>query len=124
MTVVVTRNAPERYRGFLASCMLEVAPGVYTSPRMSDGVRKRIWEVCSGWSGALPEDGGILLTWRDTDSPSGQRILTLGWPRCDIIDYDGVWFGRRGDEMDVGPDRPDARREGPDDMLALGNDVA
>ena len=54
MTVVVTRNAPERYRGFLASCMLEIAPGVYTSPRMSDGVRERVWEVCLEWSGALP----------------------------------------------------------------------
>ena len=28
MTLVVTRNALERTRGFLASVMLEVAPGV------------------------------------------------------------------------------------------------
>ncbi len=27
MTLVVTRNAPMRYRGFLASCMLELAAG-------------------------------------------------------------------------------------------------
>ncbi|NJN36487.1 MAG: hypothetical protein HC794_04785 [Nitrospiraceae bacterium] len=33
-----SRNAPGRYRGFLASCMLELAPGVYTSPQMSEAV--------------------------------------------------------------------------------------
>ena len=42
MTVVVTRNVPGRYRGFLASCMLEVAPGVYTNPGMTRAVRERV----------------------------------------------------------------------------------
>ena len=65
MTVVVTRNAPDRYRGFLASCMLELAPGVYTSPQMSKAVRDRVWAVCCEWAGALPDDGGVLMTWRD-----------------------------------------------------------
>ena len=32
MTVVVTRDVEARYRGFLASAMLEIAPGVYVSP--------------------------------------------------------------------------------------------
>ena len=36
MTVVVTRNVEGRYRGFLASVMLEVAPG-YTSPPILQG---------------------------------------------------------------------------------------
>ena len=44
MTVLVTRNAPMRYRGFLASCMLELAAGVYTSPRMTRAVRERVIE--------------------------------------------------------------------------------
>ena len=35
MTVVVTVNVESRYRGFLASVMLEIAPGVYTGPRMT-----------------------------------------------------------------------------------------
>ena len=43
MTVVVTRDVESRYRGFLASAMLEVAPGVYVSPDLSNGVRERIW---------------------------------------------------------------------------------
>ena len=46
MTVVVTRNVEARYRGFLASAMLEVAPGVYVAPEMSKG--ERIWSVRDG----------------------------------------------------------------------------
>ena len=47
MTVVVTRNAPMRYRGFLASCMLEIGAGVYTSPRMNrGGARKSLAGLC------------------------------------------------------------------------------
>ena len=45
MTVVVTINVAARYRGFLASAMLEIAPGVYTSPNMTSGIRGRVWEV-------------------------------------------------------------------------------
>lgn len=95
MTVVVTRNVPERYRGFLASCMLEIAPGVYTSPRMSDGVRERVWDVCVEWGDALPADGGVLLTWRDAKQPSGQGLRIIGWAKKDIVDHDGVWVARR-----------------------------
>jgi CRISPR-associated protein Cas2 len=95
MTVIVTRNVPDRFRGFLASCMLEVAPGVYTSPRMSEGVRERVWAVCEEWGEALPADGGILLTWRDAAEPSGQGLRTLGWTRSVIVDHDGAWLARR-----------------------------
>lgn len=102
MTVVVTRNAPDRYRGFLASCMLEVAPGVYTSPRMSSGVRERVWAVCVEWADALPADGGVLLTWRDAEQPSGQGLRILGWARNEFIDHDGVWIScRAGDEEEM-----------------------
>ena len=44
-TLVVTRDVEERHRGFLISVMLEIAPGVYVSPRMSQGVRERVWSV-------------------------------------------------------------------------------
>lgn len=106
MTVVVTRNVPQRYRGFLASCMLEIAPGVYTSPRMSDGVRERVWEVCLEWSAALPPDAGVLLTWRDAKQPSGQGLRILGWAKSDIVDHDGVWLACRASVDDLGDGRP------------------
>ncbi|MGI8498961.1 MAG: type I-E CRISPR-associated endoribonuclease Cas2e [Gemmatimonadaceae bacterium] len=107
MTVVVTRNAPDRYRGFLASCMLEIAPGVYTSPRMSDGVRERVWNVCVEWRDSLPQDGGVLLTWRDSQEPSGQGLRILGWSRTDIVDHNGIWVARRtvGDDLRDDADR-------------------
>ena len=49
MTVIVTVNVEGRYRGFLASVMLEIAPGVYTSPEMTSGIRDRIWDVLMRW---------------------------------------------------------------------------
>lgn len=45
MTVVITNNVPGKYRGFLASCMLELAPGVYSHPKMNAGIRERVWNV-------------------------------------------------------------------------------
>jgi CRISPR-associated protein Cas2 len=92
MTVVVTRNVPDRYRGFLASCMLELAPGVYTSPHMTAAVRDRVWTVCCEWAGVLPEDGGVLMTWTDKARPSGQALRMLGWPKKELVEHDGLWF--------------------------------
>ena len=95
MTVVITRNVPDRFRGFLASCMLELAPGIYTSPQMSASVRDRVWNVVCEWAGALPDDGGVLMTWRDTQQPSGQALLTLGWPKKELVELNGLWLDRR-----------------------------
>lgn len=88
MVVVVTSNVAERFRGFLASAMLEIAPGVYTSPRMSKGVRLRVWAVLADWHGALG-GGSIVMTWRDPGEPCGQGILTLGLPARTFVELDG-----------------------------------
>jgi CRISPR-associated protein Cas2 len=102
MTIVVTRNVAPRYRGFLASVMLEIAPGVYTSPQMSKGVRERVWDVLTGWFdfkatiGAQSEDSAsIVMTWRDVASPGGQQILTLGLPAKTLVDADGIMIVNR-----------------------------
>ena len=94
MTAVVTRNAPPRFRGFLASCMLEVAPGVYTCPEMSRAVRDRVWNVCCEWAGGLPDDGGVLMTWADPQMAGGQGLLSLGWPKKEFVEVDGLWLDR------------------------------
>ena len=94
MTIVVTRNVPDRWRGFFGSCMLELVPGVYTSPDMSRAVRDRIWAVCTDWAGGLPENGGVLMTWRDQRAPSGQAVATLGWPQKELVELDGMWVTR------------------------------
>jgi CRISPR-associated protein Cas2 len=97
MTVVVTRNVAARYRGFLASVMLEIAPGVYTGPRMTKGVRDRIWTVLSDWFvasstvGLRAEDrASIVMTWRDQEAEGGQRVLTLGIPAKTLVEADGL----------------------------------
>ncbi len=94
MTIVVTRDVEDRYRGFLSSVMLELAPGVYTGPRLSRGVRDRVWRVMSDWHGELRR-GSIALTWRDTAAPGGQSVLTLGEPRRILVDLDGVLLVKR-----------------------------
>ena len=58
MTVVVVRDVADRYRGFLASVMPEVAPGVFVSPDLSRAVRERVWTVLSGWWDAVPGGSG------------------------------------------------------------------
>lgn len=94
MTVVVTRDAPPRYRGFLASCMLEIAPGVYTSPAMTRGVRERVWAVLTEWQ-QHEAAGAIVMTWPDSKAPGEQAILLLGEPPKDLYEVDGLVLVRR-----------------------------
>ena len=95
MAMVVTRNVEDRYRGFLTSVMLEIAPGVYVSPDLSAGVRTRVWEVLSAWWAAL-RTGSIVMVWRDTKAVGNLRIKTLGEPPKEIVDADGILLVRRG----------------------------
>lgn len=93
-TMVVTRDVEDRYRGFLTSVMLEIAPGVYVSPQMSQGVRERVWSVLAGWWEALG-NGSVVMTWRDTRAAGNLRILTLGMPPKEIVDADGILLVKR-----------------------------
>ena len=94
LAMVVTRNVEARYRGFLASVMLEVAPGVYVAPDLSAGVRTRVWDVLSVWWSTL-RTGSIVLVWRDTTAVGNLRIQTLGEPPKEIVDADGVLLVKR-----------------------------
>ena len=91
MTVIVTVNVEARYRGFMASAMLEIAPGVYTSPNMTSGIRDRIWEVVSGWYYELG-NGSIVMTWRDPSAASEQEVRTMGESPKELVDADGVYL--------------------------------
>lgn len=95
MTIAVTRNTPNRFNGFLASCMQEIAPGVYVAPVMKKAVRERVWNVMMEWSELLPDDGGVVLFWRDADAPSGLQIRLLGWPKKEFIEHEGLWLTHR-----------------------------
>ena len=91
MTVIVTVNVEARYRGFLASAMLEIAPGVYTSPNMTSGIRERIWEALRRWYYELGQ-GAIVMTWRDLSGVGDQQVRTLGEAPKEIVDADGVYL--------------------------------
>lgn len=94
LTVVVTRNVSDRIRGFLASSMLELGPGVYSGARLSKGVRERIWEVLEDWF-AAERDASIVMVWRDAQLPGGQAVRTLGVPPVDLVEVDGLILTRR-----------------------------
>jgi CRISPR-associated protein Cas2 len=94
MTVVVTRNVSARVRGFLASAMLEVAPGVYSAPRISPAVRERIWNVLADWF-PNEQDASIVLIWQERDVPGGQAVRTLGSPPIEFAEVDGLILARR-----------------------------
>ena len=98
MTVIVTINVEARYRGFLASAMLEIAPGVYTAPQLTHGIRERIWDVLTRWHSALGT-GSIVMTWRDPKAPGEQHIRSLGVPPKDIVEADGVHLVRYRQSM-------------------------
>ena len=94
MTVVVTRDVPARMRGFLASTMLELAPGVYTAARLSVAVRERVWKVIEDWYRAEPR-GTVIMLWGDNALPCGQAVRALGMPPIDLVELDGIVLSRR-----------------------------
>ena len=87
--LIVTRDVEARYRGFLTSVMLELSPGVYLSPRMSAGVRERVWAVLSGWHQTLGR-GALVLAWPDARCSGGLGLRSLGEPPKTIVDLDGM----------------------------------
>ncbi|OQX61974.1 MAG: type I-E CRISPR-associated endoribonuclease Cas2 [Desulfococcus sp. 4484_241] len=93
VTTIVTRNVSGRIRGFLASSMLELAPGVYSSPRQSSRVRDQIWSVLSEWF-VEEKDASIIMLWADPEMPGGQNIRVLGLPPIDLVEMDGIVLSR------------------------------
>lgn len=94
MTVIITRDVEERYRGFLSSIMPEVATGVYTGPHISKAVRERVWDVLRDWHMSLGR-GSIVMTWRDPSAPGGQGLRILGEPSRVLVEADGALLVKR-----------------------------
>lgn len=94
LCVIVTRDVEGRYRGFLGSAMLELAPGVYAHPRMSAGVRERLWAVLADWHSHLSR-GSIVMTWAETASAGALGIRTLGEPAKEVVSHEGILLVRR-----------------------------
>ncbi|MCC5967811.1 MAG: type I-E CRISPR-associated endoribonuclease Cas2 [Natronohydrobacter sp.] len=94
LTIIVTRDVEARYRGFLASVMLEISAGVYVAPDMSAGVRQRVWSVLSNWWETLRR-GSLVMVWRDKSAAGHLRIESLGEPPKNIVDADGILLVKR-----------------------------
>lgn len=94
LVTIVTRDVADRYRGFLASVMLEVAPTVYVSPRMNPGIRARVWKVLSGWHADEPR-GAITMVWRDLNEIGGVGISSLGETARELVEVDGIWLVKK-----------------------------
>lgn len=100
LVMVVTRDVAYRFTGFLASVMLEVAPGVFISPRMNTGVRERVWRVVGDWHRQEPR-GSLAMVWRDLDAIGGVGIAHLGTPPRELVEIDGMWITRWSQSPDA-----------------------
>ena len=89
LTVVITRDVEDRYRGFLSSAMLEVAPGVYASPHLSERARAQVWGVVADWHRQLSRGSLTMLT-PDRNSDGGMKVQNLGTPARHPVRLDGV----------------------------------
>jgi CRISPR-associated protein Cas2 len=92
--MVITSQVSERVRGFLASCMGEVSPGVYVAPRMTPEVRERIWRVMEEWH-TESQGRSVVLIWPDVKEPGGLAVRALGKPRYGLHEVDNVYLVRR-----------------------------
>ena len=94
MVVVITRDVEARYRGFLGSAMLELAPGVYAHPRLSTKARTRIWEALADWYSRLHR-GSIVMTWAESAANGGLGLSSLGEPPKEIVAHNAMLLVRR-----------------------------
>lgn len=94
LVMIVIRDVPDRFHGFLSSVMLEVAPNVFVSPRMNPGVRERVWRVLADWHRSEPR-GSVVMVWRDINAAGGVGIAHLGEPPRELVEADGMWLVRR-----------------------------
>jgi CRISPR-associated protein Cas2 len=94
LTIVVTRDVEDRFRGFLGSTMLEIAPGVYAQPRMSAGVRGRILAVLRDWHATLRR-GSIIMCWAEPSAHGSLGVEVMGEPPKDMVRHEGLLLIRR-----------------------------
>lgn len=94
LVMIVIRDVPDRFHGFLSSVMLEVSPNVFVSPRMNSGARTRVWEVMADWHRS-ERRGSLVMVWRDLNAIGGVGIANLGDPPRELVEADGMWLVRR-----------------------------
>jgi CRISPR-associated protein Cas2 len=94
MTTIVTRGVEDRYKGFLGSIMLELAPGVYAHARLSAGVRGRIIDVLEDWY-SQRRNGSIVVCWAENTANGTMGLKVFGELPRQIIPHGGTLLVRR-----------------------------
>lgn len=94
LTVLITRDVEDRYRGFLASAMLEASAGVYVSKGLTPRARDKVWSVVTDWHAALGR-GSLTLLYPDAGSDGGIAVKTLGAPARRPVQIDGALLMHR-----------------------------
>lgn len=94
LVIIVARDVADRFHGFLASVMLEIAPNVFVAPRMNKSVRDRAWGIVSDWHNQEPR-GSLVMVWRDLNEVGGVGLAHLGTPPRELVEMDGMWLTRR-----------------------------
>jgi CRISPR-associated protein Cas2 len=100
LVMIVTRDVADRFHGFLTSVMLEVSPNLFVSPRMSPGVRERVWQVMCDWHGHESR-GSLVMVWRDLNATGGVGVANLGTPPRELVEADGMWLVRRSKTLEA-----------------------
>ena len=96
MTVVITRDVPDRFRGFLRTIFAEIAPGVFTAPQVSHAIRNRVWKVLEEWHRSYDaRRGTVLMIWPHEAAAGGQEIRSLGVETVRLVEHDGMLLVRR-----------------------------
>ena len=95
LTVVITRDVEDRYRGLLSSAMLEAAPGVYVSRALSARARQALWKIVTGWHAQLGR-GSVTLLYADPACDGGIAVMSLGTPPRQPVSLDGALLMHRG----------------------------
>lgn len=97
LTVVITRDVEDRYRGLLSSTMLEGAPGVYLSRALNTRSRDQLWRVMTDWHAALRR-GSVTMVFADAKEDGGMAIRNLGTPSRRAVRIDGALLMHRVNE--------------------------
>ena len=92
--VVVVRDVPDRFRGYLKSLFLEFSVNAFVSPAMDEGVIERSWKILSDWHDAEGK-GSIIMIVPDRKATGGLNIRLKGEAVREIIDLDGVFCTRK-----------------------------
>lgn len=93
LTVIITRDVDNRFRGLLRSAMPEVSTSVYVSSQLNREARNRLWDVIDRWHKAL-QRGSVIMIWRDGRLSGDMGVKIVGNAPRDLYDADGILLTR------------------------------